>query len=217
MAKDFSTLKDNVANEIKDTTQQMKEIIGNYINNRYRKVLKACNWEVYNDDYTITTVSGTAAYAMPSDFRKELSVADTSNNRDLAYISMYDLTKTYQSSLNENGEPLRYSVFTDDSGNIKMRFHPVPNSVRTINVPYLVGVTDLSADSDTPINDFGDIIEVGAIADAWRYKRQFAKARDFEMLFEERLETLIWEMENRMNGQQDFSVSWQDYDRSQTV
>jgi len=213
MGKEFSTIVTNVANEIKDTSSQMKEVIKNYCNIRYRKAVKTANWEFYNDDYTVTTVAGTASYTLPADFRKELGVCDHNGNA-LTYISYHALRENYGSSINEQGQPIHYTVFYDNSNVQKIRLHPVPSDAVIISVPYLVKPAALSADSDTLLEYFDDVVETGAIADSWRYKRQFAKARDFELLFENQLELIMWEMENRMNGQEDFTTAWQDYDRS---
>lgn len=86
-----------------------------------------------------------------------------------------------------------------------MRLYPVPSTVCTIKAPYIVKPTPLSNSYDYPIIDCADIIEYGATADAWRYKRQFAKANEFERLYEKFIITFIWDKENQPNQVHQFN------------
>ncbi len=68
-----------------------------------------------------------------------------------------------------------------------INFHPIPGSTQTITyqVRCKRKVTPLSQTYDYPIiEDIDDIIEIGAQADAWRYKRQFAKATALETQYQ---------------------------------
>lgn len=81
----------------------------------------------------------------------------------------------------------------------KLRFHYIPNSAITINVPYYVRPNPMTNDYDAPVIDVADGIELGATAAAWRYKRQYAKAQEFERLFEKWIIDAIWDLENQPN------------------
>lgn len=82
---------------------------------------------------------------------------------------------------------------------MKLRLHWVPNGALTLNFPYLIKPYPLSSDYDTPIIECADGIELLATAAAWRYKRQFAKAQEFERLFEKWVVDAAWDMENQPN------------------
>lgn len=81
----------------------------------------------------------------------------------------------------------------------KIKLHFVPTSTITIKMPYYIKPMPLSENEDYPVIDIADLIERGATADAWRYKRQFAKAQAEEALFSKELAEYIWERENKSN------------------
>lgn len=81
----------------------------------------------------------------------------------------------------------------------KIGFHYGPASALTISVPYYIKPLPMTEDYDYPIIDIADLIEIGAKADAWRYKRQGAKANDAETRFAIELQGYIWNQENQPN------------------
>lgn len=81
----------------------------------------------------------------------------------------------------------------------KIRFHYIPSSAATMDVPYYVKPYNLVSDYDFPVIDCADGIELGATAQAWRYKRQFAKAQEYDRLFEKWIIDEAWDMENHPN------------------
>ena len=80
-----------------------------------------------------------------------------------------------------------------------VRFHYTPNGVVTIKMPYIRRPYPLFNDYDQPIIDCADIIELGATAMAWRYKRQFSKAQEYERLYNVAFDTFVWDKENSFN------------------
>ena len=86
----------------------------------------------------------------------------------------------------------------------KITFNYIPSSIITIALPYYIKPSVLVDDNDYPIIDVSDGIELGAIADTWRYKRQFAKASVFEGQFAQFLNDYIWDKENKPNQVQQF-------------
>jgi len=81
----------------------------------------------------------------------------------------------------------------------KVRLHYVPTQTLTIKMPYIIKPLPMIEDSDYPIIDIADLIEIGAMADAWRYKRHFLKAKNYEILFQEQLADYVWDKENQPN------------------
>lgn len=80
-----------------------------------------------------------------------------------------------------------------------IRFHYTPNSAVTIKMPYIRRPYPLLNDYDQPIIDCADVIELGATAMAWRYKRQFSKAQEYERSYNIAFDTLVWDKENSFN------------------
>lgn len=85
-----------------------------------------------------------------------------------------------------------------------LRLHYTPSGIITITVPYIKRVLPLSDTNDVPIIDCADILELGATEQAWRYKRQFAKAQEFERLKEIAISNFIWDEENQVNQIHEF-------------
>jgi len=287
MNKNFATLKNNVAQEIQDTSSSMLSLIGTYINNRYFQILRAINWQNIRTDYQLTTTAGTQDYVLPDDFGKEIYVHDSTNNRELSRVELQDLVRNYPSGLTSTGTVYRYVIYDDTvqnqpasastlsivsssasdtsqtvlvrgiSSNVeiteevtlsgttsvttsnsfsrvkaisksantagkvtitagsttiavlapkvlesrykKIKFHYVPNQALTISIPYIIKPLPMVEDEDYPIIDIADLIEMGAKADALRYKKQYTKAQVYEALFTKGLAEYIWDMENQPN------------------
>jgi len=293
MNKSFSVIKGNVGAEIIDTSTAFATILGKIINRRYFQVLRAVNWQNINYGYTFDTVAGTQRYALPDDFGKEISCADTTNDTVLNRTTLDELIRNYQ-DLDDSGTVQRYAIIEDcvkaqptaasrltivsseaadttqtifvrgisggaesyesvtlagknsaftntntpytrikgisksaatagfititsnitstaavtnaviPGETLETRYklallHYIPSSVYTISMPYVISPLPLSQDYDYPVIDVGDLIEIGSMADAWRYKRQFTKAQTMEILFNQQLQEYIFDKENQPN------------------
>lgn len=199
MGRDFSVIKTNIGNDIQDNTSAMNTLIGRYINRRYMQVIRAINFECVNDDYTISVTAGTDSYTLPTDFKTELYAVDSTNGNDLERVSFQDLSRDFENNISTSGAVKRYIIFTDDSNVKKIKFHYNPSADITVALPYYVTPSELSVDSDEPILDLHDLIEIGATVDAWRYKRQFGKAQQMEMAFNQMFADFIFKQENQPN------------------
>lgn len=80
----------------------------------------------------------------------------------------------------------------------------VPNSSIVIELNYIQRILPMTQDYDYPIIDCGEVLEAGACADAWRFKRQFGKAADMDVIFEKRLANLQFDYESQPNKVQTF-------------
>lgn len=80
-----------------------------------------------------------------------------------------------------------------------MRLVQIPSGSWTIEINYQQRENELNQDGDYPIVDCYDCLEAGATADALRYKRQYAKAADFDVIFEKRLANLAYAYEASPN------------------
>ena len=86
-----------------------------------------------------------------------------------------------------------------------MRLVQIPSSVFTVEINYIPGFLEMTQSYDYPLIDCADVLEAGATADALRYKRQYQKASDFDIIFEKRLANLIFTNEAQPNKIQLFS------------
>lgn len=207
MARNFSVIKTNVGNNVGDTTATTLTLIGVYANRRYFKILRTINWNYINEDYTVSLVAGTQDYALPSDFGDVVYAVDTTNNNELTEVNLQFLGENYPGELTTQGQVYRYAIFNRDDGSKYIRFHYVPSAAATVALPYIVKPSALSADSDQPILDLEDLIEIGATADLYRRKREFSKAKDMEVLFQQELDDYIWEKYNKKNFVHQFRPS----------
>lgn len=201
----FGQIASSVGTRVGDTSSSFSTVIKAYINQRYERIYKRFNWPTIHPSYSFPTVAGTNDYDLPATFKNELYVFDATNLIDLDFISLQDLERNYQASINDSGSPVHYSIYdylsTDTYPVItkKIRLYPNPSSVLTIKVPYQMRPTALVESDELPILQCDIACEYGATADAWRTKRQFAKAGDFEALYEQTIQEMIWEIENNPN------------------
>lgn len=86
-----------------------------------------------------------------------------------------------------------------------IRVFQKPASAATLQITYKINPLPLSDDNDIPLVD-ADLLEAGGTMYAWRYKRQMAKAQEWERTFEKEITQAIWRQENSDNRVQQFSV-----------
>ncbi len=303
----FYTIKQNIGTQIGDSSAAMLTLIGGFVNDRLLEVYRRCNLvDINRADYQFDTVASTSDYVLPSDFGKDISVADITNNLRLAridlqefvyfdYAQLYstgvvngyvimdktvraqpssasalavvsdaagDTTQTvYIKGLDSNANATfeeislngttpanstnTYSridlisksattagaiTITSNSAAVTvavmsremlehrvkiMRMFLTPNSVLTISINYIQLLLPMSQTYDYPIIDCADVLEAGGSADAWRFKRQFGKAADLDVIFEKRLANLIFDYESQPNKIQTFkprTYSYREYD-----
>ena len=123
------------------------------------------------------------------------TVATASNS----YSKIFSISKSASTSGNitiyENDETTVLAVLPPEK-NISfytiLNLHYVPSGSKEYRILGKRRVLPLSQDYDYPIiENASDIIELGAIADGWRAKRQFAKARYYDSLYEQKKNELI--------------------------
>lgn len=135
------------------------------------------------------TLTGTSSAATTNTFTKVISLSKTA-------VTVGKVTAT------SNSGTVNIAVIPPqilDYRIILLRLHPIPSAVVTIYCPYIIAPQPLYNDYDTLIVAADDIIEDGATARALRYKRQYAKAQDFERLFEKGITNYIWNAINQPN------------------
>lgn len=92
-----------------------------------------------------------------------------------------------------------------------IRISYIPSSVYTVKVPYMISPLPMTVNTDVCFAP-DDIIEAGATMLAWRYKRQMAKAQEWERSYEKLIVNNIWNQENQINQVKQISVEAQSRD-----
>ena len=115
--------------------------------------------EYYLSSTTITTVSGTDAYNLPTDFYKlkgvDLKLSST-EYYTLKPFNFNERNRNNESSWNATrGTNIRYRLF----GNT-IKFSPIPNAASEIKLWYVPVATQLVSDSDTlaDLNQFAEYV-----------------------------------------------------------
>jgi hypothetical protein len=202
--KTFLEMKNNVGNDLQDTSSAMAAFIGRYINKRYVEVLRTCNVQPINMTHMITIANGTALSTLPTDFGKELYCVDGTNNNQLQRIDPEEITQWDATIDDTNTDPETYSILRDNNGALQINLHPAPAEDIYLKLPYMVRPAEMT-DTSTPLIPCEHILEAGALADALRYKRQYAKAQAMEAMYNDMLSNLIWEQENQPSYPKQFT------------
>ena len=182
--RDFSTMKANVGTDVQDSSSALQTIIGRYVNKRYFDILRLSNWQAVNKTFLISLSS---LATLPTNFGKELACLDSSSN-PMNRIDIEELARLTPTTSD-------YCIFSDQNGARQIMTWNTTSV--TLQLPYIVKPEALSATTDEPLIPCEDMIEAGAIADVWRYKRQFAKAQAMEVMYADMLSNLIWDYENQ--------------------
>lgn len=201
--RDFSTMKTNVGTDVQDTSSSMAAIIGRYINKRYLDILRVCNWQSINYTHLISISSAAALATLPTDFGKEIYCIDNDSGTTYARLDLEEIAKIDPDTDN-------YAIFSDQNGVRQIKTWNTSNIV--LKLPYIVKPTSLSASGDTPLIPCEDAIEAGAIADTWRYKRQFQKAQAMEAVYADLMANLMWDYENQPGYPKQFTPTTYDRD-----
>jgi len=103
-------------------------------------------------------------------------------------------------SIMHNNESTLFSLMSRElleSQYRQLHIHPIPTGDIVYHIKAVRRILELSQTYDYPVIDVADTIELGAIADSWRYKRQFAKAQQYEFMYEKSVSDKIFQRLNR--------------------
>lgn len=160
-------------------------------------------------------ISGSAEYYETLAISGDTATATSTNSYDRVLSLIKDASTTGKVTITYTTGGAVASVISPESKEARFQLvelYYVPSGVYTISIRYRRDVKPMVSDNDTPVIDIADILEKGAIADTWRYKRQFANADIFETQYELLLDRYITQ---RQSGQvQQFSIT--PYDRNET-
>lgn len=101
-------------------------------------------------DQSYTTANGDADYNLPSRFMYEEWV--TYDGKPLIPISRYGIVRLFGSDwAEEEGEPTHF-IIDPEEGVKELLLFPIPQEAKTVVMRYYPLPTELSADSDVPLN-----------------------------------------------------------------
>jgi hypothetical protein len=114
-------------------------------------------------------------------------------------ISKSAITSGYV-TISENDELTVLSILAPEQLESSYRILNTPDRATTYKIRVKRRVLPLSQNYDYPVvKDVSDIIELGATAEAERYKRQFSKAQAYDVMYEKCIGEKIFQRENRPN------------------
>lgn len=134
------------------------------------------------EDTETITLNGTTTATGTKSFSRILSMTKSAST-----IGKITVTRSSDTLAVFRPEALTYRV-------TKIRLMRIPNGTYTIQIKYTIHPYILNNDGDFPLIDICDIMEIGALADAWRYKRQNGKAVDQEVLYEKAIQEKFWDL-----------------------
>lgn len=131
-------------------------LVGKFVNDAKRQVCDAYDWDAFNQAVTVTTVAGQVGnYSLTgAGVRfKTMDVINTSRYYQLTPLPhdqhdvLYYTVPTPIQNL-----PMYYTMQgVDTSGDLKVKFWPVPDAVYNIRFSLIIPESDFSADSDTTL------------------------------------------------------------------
>jgi hypothetical protein len=150
-----------------------------------------------SEDYETGTLSGTSNASTSKSFSRIYAIGFDSARTGIVTITANSGATTVASVARE----MLTTRFK------KLRLVPISAITLSLEMIYTQKALPMSQTYDYPMLDCEDIIEAGATADAWKYKRQNAKADYFENIFEKRLDDWMWSRENKSDMIHSFKPS----------
>lgn len=125
--------------------------------------------------YESLNLSGTTAVTASNTYTEVLGFSKS--GATVGKVTLYDNNgTTARAVMSPETLVSRYKI---------LNLYPVPSGAVTVKLRTKRKITPLSQNYDYPvIEDVADILELGAQADAWKYKRQFAKATALETQYQ---------------------------------
>jgi hypothetical protein len=140
-----------------------------------------------SEDYETGTLNGTTPVSTTKSFSR-------------IYAIGFDLARTGIVTITANASATTVAVVSREAIQTrykKLRLVPISNITLDLEMIYTQKAMPMNQVYDYPLLDCEDILEAGATADAWKYKRQNSKADYWENIFEKRLDDWMWSRENK--------------------
>lgn len=171
--------------------------INNVINQGLRLLTAKFDWPFMLSSATITAVSGTQTYALPSDHAKTHVIFRDGYRRRLREYTASDAWNLYGGDMPESSEADSYFIHKDD-----IYLVPVPTSSgETYTHHYWTTPSIMANDTDSPpwAEQFHLVLADYAISKAWEREEDFTKAGEANLAWERGLEEMARYYLNRAN------------------
>ena len=206
MARTFTEMCSRVVQYELDTDSAMLTLVGYWLNDKYAEISNRTVWSaLVKFDYTFPTVANQQGYTLPTDFNTEIFCADITNGARLNKYTegpwFEERYGAYSVGTISSGTPSRYIISRNQG---KILLDPAPDRILTIAFPYCQSVADLTGSGAPVIADIDDILELGAMAEMYAYKKQFQKADYYLKRYEYRLAQRIGQEKSVSNFAQQF-------------
>lgn len=143
-----------------------------------------------NEIYETINLNGTTVASAANSYTRITGISKSSSTS--GYVTVYENDETTVLS-QLPGEQLESSYKI-------LNLHPIPTGTITYGLVIKREMLPLNNDYDYPVvKDMADVIEYGACAEAWRYKRQFSKAQAMDVMYEKMLSEKIFQRESQPN------------------
>jgi hypothetical protein len=142
--------------------------IGDYINERQKQICRSFDFSFLFQTFpAITTVDGTASYALPTGFKDDAHVYwvdSDGQNQHLLMVDRPTAWEKYGTTATDKGEPAAWSMEATT-----LTIWPTPDAAYTIKVDGFGYLTDLSADADHNVltDEWPELLIAGALADCY--------------------------------------------------
>jgi hypothetical protein len=160
-----------------------------FLNEIYREVCGMNRWPFLEaQDSSLSTAVGTSAYTLPfANWRNidavRIEIAALQQYDNLRYCGVQEFREMEHID-RDTSTPFYWTFYAN-----QLHFYPVPDSVYTVRIDYIVEPADLAAAGDVPVlpTQYHDVLVWGAIESlAFRERdwlgRQFAQSKKEEML-----------------------------------
>lgn len=166
-----------------------------FLNDGQREISSRYTWRFLQAEETITTVAGTADYALANSCLV-MNVRDTTNGVSLNPLDTLDFDRYYPLQT-ATGVARYYRLFGEDQadgssgGTPVISFYPVPGGTYVLKVREYLDIPDMSADTDVspiPVRYHGALVHYAAAAHF--SSRGDARSAEHEARFENALASM---------------------------
>ena len=188
----FVQLQNRVMSRLNWTSTDARDLVKNYLNERYREVCSSVGAEkTRRGNVTFTTAAGNNLVT-GTGIAKLLGLYDAVTlDRPLQEVSVDDI-KSMDPAADTTGTPTHYAIYKHIDDEITLLLYPEPTAIAALTADALLAGTDMSGDSDEPTIpvDFQDVLIHGAEADGRTKMEKPALALVSERKFDKRLSEL---------------------------
>lgn len=201
MAYNLAGIRSAVANRLDDTSYDAASL-NQFANDVNRYICNSRRWRFMEKVFIGTVTTGSANYAVPTDFQSAVNITLTSPDNSAAFIPYMPFEQFDQlypdPTAATNGRPLLWYRF-----GLTINFYPAPDQTYTMNLRYLKVPTTMTLDTDVPDIplEFQEVVTLGAYAKALERNDQFDQAEAIMKQYRDGLDAMTRRLQTAQLGQ----------------